>query len=265
MKKSLIALGLSTMIATPLWADEVVVDSYSLSVNEALMTQTESGLPQYPISNPDNNADWSGFYVGANIGKGWGMNKSPNNQDFHSFKTDGAIGGIHVGYNYQFDNRYLLGVEAQVSLSNIKKTEYDRVNNPHSAYVNSVKLKHALSLNAKAGYLVDDFLPYVTAGLTYAKHEYGLGCDQEYAPSTLGCATSFSDSANKSALGFNVGIGMDYKITDNLSMGAEFRYTKFGKKSVDLLDPNHPNKTRRDFKTDMKTLNLSFTYHFPEN
>lgn len=264
MKKSLITLGVLSIIATPLLAENAL-GSYYLVVNETMAAQSESLPMQHPISNPADNADWSGFYAGANIGKGWGMIKSPNNKDFHSYKTNGTIGGLHMGYNFQFNEQYLLGLEAQLSFSNIKQTEYDRVNNPHSAYVNSAKLKHALSLNAKAGYMVDNFLPYVTAGLTYAKHEYGLGCDKSYAPSTERCQTAFNDSANKSSLGFNIGIGMDYKITDNLSMGAEFRYTKFGKKSVNLYDPNHTDKTRREFKPDMKTLNLSFTYHFPKD
>jgi opacity protein-like surface antigen len=60
---------------------------------------------------------WTGFYIGANIGGGWGdRNVTYTSNDpaapifFHffgplpptSFRIDGVIGGAQLGYNWQF-------------------------------------------------------------------------------------------------------------------------------------------------------------------
>src|SRR6478609_10839090 len=52
---------------------------------------------------------WTGFYVGANAGYGWG-NTSTNNLG-QVGDLDGFIGGGQVGYNYQI-GQFVLGAEA---------------------------------------------------------------------------------------------------------------------------------------------------------
>lgn len=215
--------------------------------------------------------NWTGFYAGGNIGYGWADNKQTNNKDgYHKIKPKGVIGGIQAGYNYQFDNNFVIGAEAQFSIANIKKSENDsKVSSPYSPYSNTAKIKNAFSLNATAGYAVDSFLPYVTAGLTYGKREFGLACGAQYAalPGSPTCDgknnnPEFNKTASKSSLGYNLGVGVKYRVSRDISIGAEYRYTKFSNKSVNLYDPKYPSKSKRDFKTSMNTLNFSVNYQF---
>src|SRR5258705_13580735 len=67
--------------------------------------------------------EWSGFYVGAQLGYGWGnvdgrdANPLFGNSDWaDSWKSDGVIGGVHVGYNQAY-NSIVLGVEGDVEAS----------------------------------------------------------------------------------------------------------------------------------------------------
>ena len=73
---------------------------------------------------------WTGFYIGANVGYSWGKAKSfyddPNFGAFGggtpvppsfnplSQKLDGVIGGGQIGYNWQVDKSWVLGLEADI-------------------------------------------------------------------------------------------------------------------------------------------------------
>jgi outer membrane immunogenic protein len=69
--------------------------------------------------------DWTGFYIGGNIGYSW--DRSSTTQSFYdgptgttllssypsSFNLDGVIGGGQIGYNWQRD-RWVFGLEADI-------------------------------------------------------------------------------------------------------------------------------------------------------
>jgi outer membrane immunogenic protein len=77
---------------------------------------------------------WTGFYVGGNVGYGWG-NASGNLSDSliatvfsglgslpssfpESLKLKGAIGGGQFGYNYQLNQTWVVGLETDLQLAN---------------------------------------------------------------------------------------------------------------------------------------------------
>lgn len=254
MKKT---LAIATLLA--------LSSSLSFAEYKIVPTQFNSEIP-----TSGSNYDWSGAYVGLHMGYGKGKTKSPD-PDFQTLKPKGMMGGIHAGYNYQFENDVVVGIEGQLSLSKIDKNAIDSQvgGSEYSSYYYSGKLKNMVSLNGKVGYAIDNFLPYITAGLTYGKADYNLGCDLQYGMShpsrTCGGDSHTSASASKSSLGFNIGIGTEYRLTENLSLGAEYRYTKFKKANVNLFDPNSPSSTRREFKTNTSTLNFSVKYYFKQD
>ena len=70
----------------------------------------------------DPGYDWTGFYVGGNVGYSWGSSNStltltdPGtgatlNSAGNKFNMDGVIGGGQIGYNWQRD-RWVFGLEA---------------------------------------------------------------------------------------------------------------------------------------------------------
>ena len=93
--------------------------------------------PKEPVVAPIN---WSGFYVGANIGYSWGRAPTDaagtgTSQSFQSVtppfpgsitniafasastaRINGPIGGLQTGYNFQF-NRWVVGLEADIQVS----------------------------------------------------------------------------------------------------------------------------------------------------
>src|SRR5688572_12280267 len=77
---------------------------------------------------------WTGFYVGAHLGYGWGTSSSFNvpgagGGDAFDGAIDGIetspsgwLGGISVGYNYHIDN-ILVGVEADLGYLGAEASE----------------------------------------------------------------------------------------------------------------------------------------------
>ena len=74
--------------------------------------------PAAPAYVPYN---WSGFYIGANIGAAWGGADLDSSNGFRgSTHTDAAfIGGGQVGYNFQFNPSIVIGAEADFQGSSI--------------------------------------------------------------------------------------------------------------------------------------------------
>ena len=103
----------------------------------ALAADMAVKAPPSPVAAPAYS--WTGFYVGANIGYGWGQQDvtyTPNDIVSHglitipteglgvffptSFSNSGAVGGFQFGYNWQFQRNWLVGLETDFDWSGIK-------------------------------------------------------------------------------------------------------------------------------------------------
>ncbi len=184
---------------------------------------------------------WSGLYIGGQIGYAWGDASSstygaapslflldaPSN-----YNPQGVIGGVHLGYNLQI-NQWLLGLEGDVDGTSVSKTvNAGTVYTPEiltaapapavvliaptygATIHSSIPLEGSIRL--RAGYAWDRALLYATGGAAFA-----------------GVKTTYSDfygfdSISKTRAGWTVGGGVDYAITDNWSVRAEYRYADFG-------------------------------------
>jgi len=100
--------------------------------------------PDMPLKAPVRRvvSDWTGFYVGAHGGYGWArpgigdldLNRSSQEisipsftaleaeaLSFHSLKLRGAVFGGHAGYNWQWGQRGVVGLEIDYSAANINR------------------------------------------------------------------------------------------------------------------------------------------------
>ena len=75
-----------------------------------------------PLKAPVYKAvyDWTGFYVGGHVGYGNGSfgpgtNPLPAQGVFLPDSVTGLIGGYQLGYNRQFANHVVLGIEADAT------------------------------------------------------------------------------------------------------------------------------------------------------
>ncbi|WP_138923148.1 outer membrane protein [Sulfitobacter sp. BSw21498] len=140
-----------------------------------------------PVAAPNLGGDWTGFYTGLQLG----YSEADTN-----FGVDGDNGsyGFHAGYNYDF-GRFVLGGELDYD-----KTDIDL---DDAAGVTQGSIDSVARAKIKGGYDLGNTLIYATGG--YARADTSIG-DED---------------------GAFYGIGMDYKITEQYSVGAELLEHKF--------------------------------------
>lgn len=212
---------------------------------------------------PADAFNWSGAYIGAHLGYGWGKTHDINNPAAVEKDIDGILGGIQVGYNAHLPNDVVLGIEASASFANIKDEWFGRDTNQFDSYYTEDKVEGIGTLRARLGYAMDNFLPYVTGGLAIARTKHVLGCDTALVAQTNGCGTVFEASKSDTSVGWTVGAGAEYAFDQNWSLKAEYLYTDLGSNTVTLVDPNYPTAIHdRDFDTHFHTVSIGVNYRF---
>jgi outer membrane immunogenic protein len=150
--------------------------------------------------------NWTGFYIGANGGGGWGHSwwQSPSTGVNLS---GGQVGGT-AGYNWQFGNA-VLGVEGDLDWSKISGTS-NSIGCPGCSTSDS----WLSTVRGRAGYAFGGIMPYLTGGLA-------VGDIKASAPGFAG------DSATNA--GWTVGGGLEVALPGNWSAKAEYLHVNLGK------------------------------------
>lgn len=115
---------------------------------------------------------------------GWSMGDRTAVDDF-----DGLLYGGFAGFNYQFDNNMVLGAEVAATTG---EQEWGLGGTRDATYID---------LKARVGYGMDRALVYASGGYSFANY-----------------------SGGDEGAGFNVGAGVDFLVTDNIFVGAEYIY-----------------------------------------
>ncbi|MGJ4857491.1 outer membrane protein [Labrys sp. La1] len=159
---------------------------------------------------------WTGFYVGAHAGAAFGNAKITSSDGYRQgFNNVGFVGGLHAGYNYQFDNHIVVGLEGDIDYSSLSKTRHGIA--AATPYAVRFKSEWQGSVRGRLGYAFDRFLPYLTAGVAFADEKYRV---------TVPAGVS---SQSTTRVGWTVGAGLEYAIDENWSVRGEVRYSDFGK------------------------------------
>ncbi|MGH6847532.1 MAG: outer membrane protein [Methylocella sp.] len=202
-------------------------------------------LPPPPIFT------WGGLYVGGQIGYAWGSDPidvvditGASPEAFFNDKPNGVIGGAHVGYNLQIA-QWVAGLEGTVDGSSLTGSRTSA-----TGVTMSVRTETQGSIRARIGVAFDRVLIYGTGGVAFA------GFDDNY--SGAGPTFFLNEKDSKTRTGWTVGGGLEYAVTNNWSIRAEYRYSDFGR------SPDYPTITSATtgFLTNG---NVSFTHHLTEN
>jgi outer membrane immunogenic protein len=196
---------------------------------------------------------WTGFYVGAFGGYGWGGNQSWSNslvspdywnlgQFMGSGNSSGGFGGIQLGYNWQFAPTWVATLGADLGFGSIGGS----VSNPlsYSAIgrcgVQSADQSANCQANAnvmadflvRLGYLVaPSTLLYVKGGLALTNIEYQVNNIVDTTGGTCGPVGAIRmnyNSANLLHVGGVFGAGVEQKFTDHITGFVEYDYTTGG-------------------------------------
>lgn len=183
-------------------------------------------LPQAPALPAFYN--WTGVYVGAQAGYSWGNDTTTElltgNRAFinaFEYHPESVFGGVHAGFNYQMGS-VVLGVEGDIEGMNARSGFHDPslVRSPFDpGGLVRVKQDWQASVRARIGYAFDRFMIYGTGGVAFTELDYTY-----FNP-----LAGIGEGGTFSRTGWTVGGGVNYAITNNLILGADYRYTDYGK------------------------------------
>lgn len=225
---------------------------YSSAVSDVTNDQDDDGNP---IPDQTVISDSATPFLRSALPKGF-----DDGLDFNGF-----IGGAHVGYNFQTGG-LVIGVEAdlefaggsgngsddfaafpndQANLSAFRELnrelDFPGLRNSNNTPQDietiisdgSIDPNFQGSLRARLGWATDRTLVYATGGLAFMSADYSVGLTPGFFKGTKDAGEfvpgdRFADSFSTTSIGFTVGAGLAFLLTDNISLGAEYRYTDFG-------------------------------------
>lgn len=172
-----------------------------------------------------NSASWQGLYIGGQLGGAWSR-EDWQYQNLNYFNTIGTellgrrfgfnpsnlIGGGYLGFNYQTNSPWLLGIEGSFSGSNLSRTEPSPF---YSTDRYTSSMKELGTLKGRLGYRRDQWLPYISGGWAFAKTSLTLDDHIDHVKSTTAPWNN----------GWVVGVGVDYKLNEHLAVGINYDYS----------------------------------------
>lgn len=206
--------------------------------------------------------DWSGAYIGANIGYGWGGGYlfdalRDDGLSYFSFQTvrpQGFFGGLQAGYNLQM-NQFVFGIEADAQVSGIRHRYNDIVSNENAIVVGSVD--HHLpwfgTLRGRVGVAVDRALIYGTGGLAWSSIRYNSLVSDGVN------SVAFSD--NRTGIGYALGGGVEFAVADGWSLKGEYQYIDFGRRTL-TSTATTGEVFSTSYRTNAHTFRIGANYRF---
>jgi outer membrane immunogenic protein len=178
-------------------------------------------IPVAPVYN------WTGFYIGGNVGAGWNSGGSVSDTLGSTFTGSGQttkfLGGGQVGVNYEFGGGVVVGAEAMFDwLPNTTNT-WTATNGANTA-VATFNNRWVTTATGKLGYAWDRVLVYGKGGGAW------VGANNpSVTVNGLGVTASGSNSNN---FGWTAGIGVEWAFAGNWSARAEYDYIGLQNQSV---------------------------------
>jgi len=215
-----------------------------------------------PVVAPFPTFSWTGCYVGAHAGGGWGDNKLTNvdgqtGEDGYSYSASanngsGIVGG-QVGCDYQFAGGWVVGAQGAASWTDFRGTSDPFF---EGKYTFSSQTDWIASGTGRVGYAWDKWLFYAKGGAAWAGDKYNIdGNIEDYQAFYQGNQTRF---------GWTVGGGVEWAFLQHWSANVEYAYYDFGSHSptisgcIDSDCSSFPIGTKQN----IQTVTIGINYHF---
>ena len=165
---------------------------------------------------PAPGFSWTGLYIGAHAGTGWGTTESEFSAiafPISQTQSNGFLGGVQGGYNLQLGPAAVIGIEGDFSWTGIKGTSPCIV-------VFSCSTDHdwIATVAGRFGVTYDRALFYVKGGVAWAQ--------TTYSAALFGTTIT---SVDETRLGALFGTGVEYAFLPGWSAKLEYNYIDFGK------------------------------------
>jgi outer membrane immunogenic protein len=204
---------------------------------------------------------WTGFYIGGNLGAGWGQGNVVDSLfgvNFTNGNQVSFVGGGQVGGNYQIGS-FVIGAEADFDWF---------ANNNNSGNGTTVSIagvptvlrvsandRWETTLAARFGYAWDRALFYGKVGGGWV----GAG---NFAVTNVGTGASVAVSNGNTNVGWLVGAGFEYAFTQNWTAKLEYDYLALNNASYNVTVPGVGVDTFTNGGRNVQTFTVGVNYLF---
>ena len=193
--------------------------------------------PYYDLTRPEIfHPRWHGFYVGGTLGLGFGTTAATGGLGSFSLDSEGALGSVLMGYNWQVTRGIVLGIEADLGTGGYggsTATPFGLV----TSEINALG-----SLRGRAGLVLGpSLMVYATAGLAWANLDFELA-------GTAATSETF--------FGYQLGAGAELAISEHVGLRLEYLWTDLPATSI------LHGGTSSTYDPDFHTLRAGLTFKF---
>src|ERR1700744_4444407 len=252
-------------------------------VSAANAADLAARAPMYTKAPEAKVYDWTGFYIGGNVGYAH-SHMSASDQTFNvsgvgaltipdtSSNSNGFTGGGQIGYNYQL-GQTVLGVEGDFNYIGAKANNVYQIGFGGLGTVNastSLKADWFATVRGRVGYSFGAFMPYITGGVAFLHTSADLSFGRSFGTVA---SLNYSASDSKTLVGYAVGAGGEYALDQNWSIRGEYLHMGFGGQDYDLASNmnfnfpalgnlNFPTAGHERVKMDFDIVRVGFNYRF---
>lgn len=182
----------------------------------------------------DVSSSWEGPYIG--IFGGWASGTADMTDplagpcsagDLEGCDVDlsGWLVGLKAGANFAVTDGVIAGIVGDIAWADISGSDVFPA--PVDESINSIDW--VASVRGVLGFDGGAFMPYLTGGLAVAN-----------ATHYSDFADPFIDEVSNTHIGWTVGAGVDFAVTEDVSVNLEYRYSDYGSQEYDHETPVDP-------------------------
>jgi outer membrane immunogenic protein len=160
--------------------------------------------------------NWSGFYLGGNLGGAFGTSSfSDTAIPQSSFSSNGIssfVGGGQLGVNYEFGSGVVVGAEAMFDWLSNTPTKFAASNPRAGIGTGTINSRSIAAVTGKLGYAWDRLLVYGKGGGAWVETDNSFNVG----------ATPAGVSVNSGSQGWTIGAGLEWALAPQWSIRAEY-------------------------------------------
>jgi outer membrane immunogenic protein len=209
-----------------------------------------------PVSTPLIAYNWTGLYVGGNVGGAWSTTDWTffNGGTFETVSQGSSswVAGGQIGYLYQFTPNWVAGIEASWSATNLKDTS---VSVAIADRFRQAKITDLLLVTGRFGYASDHWLGYIKGGYANA--------NIDFRTSVASTGLTSTTSSGRDG-GWSLGGGFEYAFNPYVSAGVEYNFARINvgdrnqAVSPGFVTPETVTNAHADIQTVLARLNFRF-------
>lgn len=198
---------------------------------------------------------WTGFYIGVQGGYVRGRTSGPftaadgTDPSPYRINANGGVVGGHAGYNWQTGS-LVFGVEGDANFTDLRQGQI--VPDPPVVYKVTAKQNYDADIRGRVGWAFDRVLLYAAGGVAFGDVQTAY---TEYGFPPYPYLTKTTDR-----VGWTIGGGVEYALTNNWLARVEYRHTDLGASSFVNSNPAIDTADSVRFSSDIVLAGISYKF-----